>query len=142
MYYYLKSNTFIFYMTSNSIPSIFNNHFSDFLNDIQNVFPDDVDIAKAKITVSTVRKANPKLLIKFWRIYVAEPYAEQIERNNIDFFITKDYSQDLSQTDNSNKIMEIIDRLREPVKLMSSENQSKTMKYIQNLSKLSMVYKD
>ena len=129
-------------MTSNSIPSIFNNHFSDFLNDIQNVFPDDVDIAKAKITVSTVRKANPKLLIKFWRIYVAEPYSEQIERNNIDFFITKDYSQDLSQTDNSNKIMEIIDRLREPVKLMSSENQSKTMKYIQNLSKLSMVYKD
>ena len=129
-------------MASDSIPSIFNNHFSDFLDDIQNVFPDDIDIAKAKNTVATVRKANPKLLIKFWRAYVAEPYATQIEQSNIDFFITKDYSQDLSQSDNSKNIMDIIDRLRQPVKLMSAENQTKTMKYIQNLSKLSNAYKD
>jgi tRNA A37 threonylcarbamoyladenosine dehydratase len=129
-------------MTTNSIPSIFNNHFSDFLNDIQNVFPNDIDIAKAKNTVATVRKANPKLLIKFWRAYVAEPYASQIEQNNIEFFITKDYSQDLSKNDNSSHIMDIIDRLREPVKLMSKENQIKTMKYIQNLSKLSLGYND
>jgi len=129
-------------MTSNTIPGIFNNHFSDFLNDIQNVFPEDVDITKARTTVATVRKANPKLLIKFWRVYVAEPYASQIEKGNIDFFITKDYSSDLSHSDNSRNIMDIIDRLREPVKLMSAENQTKTMKYIQNLSKLSMGYKE
>jgi hypothetical protein len=129
-------------MASNTIPGIFNNHFSDFLNDIQNVFPEDIDITKARTTVATVRKANPKLLIKFWRVYVAEPYASQIEKGNIDFFITKDYSNDLSHSDNSRNIMDIIDRLREPVKLMSAENQTKTMKYIQNLSKLSMGYKE
>ena len=129
-------------MKSNNIHSIFNNHFTDFLDDIQSVFPDDVDIAKAKNTVATMRKANPKLLIKFWRVYVAEPYSNQIEQNNIDFFITKDYSQDLSQNDNSKNIMSIIDRLRQPVKSMSIENQTKTMKYIQNLSKLSMGYNE
>lgn len=129
-------------MSANTIPTIFNNHFTDFLNDIQNVFPEDIDIAKARTTVSTIRKANPKLLIKFWRVYVAEPYSAQIESGNIDFFITKDYSHDLSQNDNSHSIMDIIDRLREPVKLMSLENQTKTMKYIQNLSKLSIGYKE
>jgi tRNA A37 threonylcarbamoyladenosine dehydratase len=129
-------------MTANTIVSIFNKHFVDFLDDIQSVFPEDIDIAKAKTTVVTIRKANPKLLIKFWNMYVAEPYKTQIEQNNIDFFITKDYSQDLSQNDNSKNIMDIIDRLRQPVKLMSVENQTKTMKYIQNLSKLSAGYKE
>ena len=129
-------------MTTNSIPSIFNKHFGEFLDDIQNVFPDDIDIRKAKNAVNAIRKTNPKLLIRFWKKYVAEPYRSEIEQNNVDFFITKDYSQDLSKTDNSNNIMEIIDRLREPIKTMSPENQTKTMKYIQNLSKLSLGYNE
>ena len=128
--------------SGNSIFSIFNNHFVDFLNDVQSVFPEDTDITKALNAVTAIRKTNPKLLIKFWRVYVAEPYSIEIEQNNINFFITKDYSQDLSQNDNSKKIMEIIDRLRQPVKLMSVENQTQTMKYIQNLSKLSKTYQE
>lgn len=117
--------------------SIFNNHFSEFLEDIQNVFPENVDIATAKNSLVAIRKTNPKLLINIWNTRVAIPYAKEIEEGNIDFFILKDYSQDLMKADNSDKIMESIDRLREPVKSMSKENQAKTMKYIQNLSKLS-----
>ena len=130
------------YMNINSIPSIFNNHFSEFLDDVQKVFPEDVDVARAKNSMLAIRKANPKLLIKFWRTFVSEPYNKEISEGNIDFFINKDYSQDLSQNEKSAKIMEVIDRLREPVKAMSHDNQSKTMKYIQNLSKLSLAYQD
>ena len=63
----------------------------------------------------------------------------KIEDGDINFFLTKDYASDLSRNDNSDKIMESIDRLRNPVKEMSPENQAKTMKYIQNLSKLAML---
>lgn len=116
--------------------SIFNDHFAEFVTDIQNVFPDDPDILTAKNALLAIRKANPKLLVKIWLNYVVTPYKAQIETGNIDFFINKDYSSDLSKTDNSDKIMESIDRLRKPIKQMSPENQAKTMKYIQNLSKL------
>lgn len=123
-------------MTSNLVTA-FNDHFLEFVTDIQSVFPDDVDILTAKNALITIRKANPKLLVKIWTKYVYAPYKMQIEVGDINFFLTKDYSSDLHTTDNSDKIMESIDRLRTPVKNMTPENQAKTMKYIQNLSKLS-----
>lgn len=125
-------------MASNFV-SVFNNHFSEFVDDIQSVFPDDVDILTAKNSLLTIRKANPKLLVKIWVNYVYTPYKEQIDLGNIDFFLSKDYSSDLSKNENAEKIMESINRLRKPIKEMSAENQAKTMKYIQNLSKLAVM---
>ena len=122
-------------MTSNFV-TIFNDHFNEFVNDIQSVFPDDTDILTAKNALLAIRKANPKLIVRIWIKYVYNPYKEQIESGNIAFFLVKDYANDLARNDNSDKIMESIDRLRSPIKNMSPENQAKTMKYIQNLSKL------
>ncbi len=125
-------------MTTNLV-TVFNDHFAEFVNDVQSVFPDDADILTAKNALLAIRKANPKLLVRIWIKYVYTPYKQQIEAGDINFFLTKDYSSDLARNDNADKIMESIDRLRKPVKEMSSENQAKTMKYIQNLSKLAML---
>ena len=125
-------------MTSNFV-TIFNDHFNEFVNDIQSVFPDDTDILTAKNALLAIRKANPKLIVRIWLKYVYNPYKEQIEAGNITFFLVKDYANDLARNDNSDKIMESIDRLRSPIKNMSPENQAKTMKYIQNLSKLAIL---
>lgn len=122
-----------------NLVQVFNNHFEEFISDIQNVFPEDPDILIAKNGLMTIRKANPKLLPKIWMTYVVGPYYSQIEAGNIEFFIEKDYSSDISSNDNSQKIMEAIDRLRGPVKQMTKENQDKTMKYIQNLTKLALM---
>lgn len=122
-----------------NLTTVFNDHFVEFISDIQAVFPEDPDILTAKNALIAIRKANPKLLVRIWLKYVATPYKTQIEEGDITFFLTKDYSSDLTRTDNSDKIMESIDRLREPVKQMSKENQEKTMKYIQNLSKIAFM---
>jgi hypothetical protein len=122
---------------SSNLLTVFNDHFVEFINDIQSVFPEDPDILTAKNALSAIRKANPKLLVKIWEKYVVGPYQQQIASGDVNFFINKDYSQDLTRHENAEKIMEAIDRLRAPVKQMSPENQTKTMKYIQNLSKLS-----
>lgn len=124
---------------STNLVTVFNDQFAEFVNDIHNVFPDDVDILTAKNALITIRKANPKLLVKIWTKYVYLPYKTQIEVGDINFFIMKDYSSDLSRNDNADKIIESINRLRNPVKDMSPENQATTMKYIQNLSKLCML---
>ena len=125
-------------MSTNLVP-VFNDHFAEFVNDIQSVFPDDPDLLTAKNSLIAIRKANPKLLVKIWVKYVVVPYKDKIDVGDINFFINKDYSDDLEKNDNSDKIMESIDRLRNPIKQMSVENQVKTMKYIQNLSKLALM---
>lgn len=122
---------------SNNILTAFNDHFFEFLSDVQKVFPEDADILTAKNALLTVRKANPKMIVKIWNAFIVGKYKGEIEAGNIEFFINKDYSSDVSTASNSDKIMESINRLREPIKNMSSENQAKVMKYIQNLTKLS-----
>ncbi len=120
-----------------SLLTAFNDHFSEFLNDVQLVFPEDVDILTAKNALSAIRKANPKMIVKIWKTFIADKYRDQIEAGDISFFLSKDYSNDVSTAKNSDKIMESIDRLREPIRNMSEENQAKVMKYIQNLTRLS-----
>ena len=120
-----------------NILSAFNDHFLEFVNDVQNVFPDDTDILTAKNAFLTARKANPKLIVKIWKVYVVQKYRKEIESGNIEFFVNKDYRNDVSVSPYSDKITEAIDRLRDPVKKMNLDEQSKTMKYIENLTKLS-----
>jgi hypothetical protein len=125
---------------SNNILISFNNHFEEFVNDIQRVFPDDIDILTAKNSFLAARKANPKLILKIWKIYVVDKYRKEIESGNLDFFINKNYKNDVSVLPYSDKITESIDRLREPIKKMNPNEQEKTIKYIQNFTKLSDLF--
>ena len=122
-----------------NILTAFNDHFIEFVADVQNVFPEDPDILATKNMLITIRKANPKMIVKIWSTFIVSKYKSEIESGNLEFFINKDYSQDVSSASNSDKIMDAIDRLREPIKKMSPENQAKTMKYIQNLTKLAQL---
>ena len=123
-----------------NILTIFNDHFFEFVNDVQTVFPDDVDILTTKNSLTLIRKANPKMIIKIWMTYIVQKYQKEIEAGDIRFFLEKDYSEDLQNTDHSKKIMDAINRLREPIRNMSVEEQKKTVKYIQNLTKLALAY--
>ena len=120
-----------------NILTAFNDHFLEFLNDVQSVFPEDADVLTAKNALTAIRKANPKMIVKIWRVFIAEKYRDQILAGDIAFFIDKDYGSDVSTAQNSDKIMESINRLREPIRNMGPDNQAKVMKYIQNLTKLS-----
>jgi len=121
---------------SNNILTAFNDHFIDFVSDIQSVFPEDVDLLSAKNSLLAIRKANPKMIVKIWNAFIVGKYKAEIEAGDISFFLNKDYSQDVANSQNSDKIMEAINRLRGPIQQMSPDSQSKTMKYIQNLTKL------
>jgi len=126
-------------MALSNITTAFNNHFEEFINDIIRIFPEDVDILSAKTAFSTIRKTNPKMIVRLWTKYITLPYNSEIQEGNIDFFLNKDYSSDFGDSEEYDRIMSIINRLREPIRNMNPNDQAKSMKYIQNLTKLSLM---
>lgn len=128
-------------MDKATILKAFNDHFVEFVEDIANVFPDNRDVATTKNALFAVRKANPRLILKCWKNYVAIPYAKKIEDGDLSFFIEKDYTHDLRNVKGNNEvIMDKIGRLRNQVRDMCEEDQHKSMTYVQNLSKLANLY--
>ena len=90
----------------------------------------------AKTFLENLKKVNPKSIIKTWYESISLKYHEEIIREDFSFFEDKDYSDDLS----NDKILKTINKIRSKVKNTSLENKKKTMKYLQNLTKLSLLY--
>jgi len=116
----------------------FLNQFTDFVEDIQGVFPDNADIDSAKTALFLIKKTNPRILMNAWATYIVEPYNDQIEKGDIGFFLDKDYTRDLEYMGNA--VMQKVDTLRGPIRDMGVDNQNKSMKYIQNLTKLAKLH--
>lgn len=100
----------------------FNTQFHDFLDDIESVFMNDGAIKRAKNALILIKKVNPALVIKLWYKYIVVNYESEIDNNNINFFIEKDYKNDLRYLNSSDDIMKHIDSLRGPVRNMGESN--------------------
>jgi hypothetical protein len=126
--------------TKTNVLRTFNTHLFEFLDDVIRIFPDNLDIQTAKTTFQTIKQANPTIIIKTWIQYIYMPYKEAIDNGDVDFFFKKDYSSDLAELANMSEVMNVIDKLREPVSNMTPQQKQFTADYIKNLSKLSVLY--
>jgi len=114
----------------------FNKHFFEFMDDIIAIYPDSTDIISGRASFDVIKRANPTAILKVWHQYIYSPYKTVIDNGDIRFFFEKDYGQDLVDLANPKEIMDIIDRIRGPIKQMDPTNQSHTAKYFQNLMML------
>ena len=126
-------------MSSSLYLQAFNKQLSEFLSDVERVFPSDVDIKAGKNSLLLLKKANPRKIIEVWKTYVTDPYYSRIENNEIDFFINKDYDSDIG-LDGKSEVISAIDRLREPIRRMKDDDKEVVMKYLLNLCKLTILY--
>ena len=118
----------------------FNTQLIEFIEDIELVFNEDNSVKRAKAGLVMIKKINPTLTIRIWYNYICSKYESEINNDNIDFFLEKDYKKDLVYMNQSDDIISSIDKLREPIKNMSKENQEKSFRYIKNLCILSKIY--
>ena len=123
-----------------TILKTFNNHFFEFLDDLLMIFPECKELVTARKSLDTIKRLNPSTILKAWLNCVYTPYKELIDTGNMDFFLEKDYGSDLAPMSNSNEILKVIDLMRERVRSMTPTNKDHSMKYMQNLSKLAVMY--
>ena len=122
-------------MNKNDILGTFNNHILDFFNDVSSIYPEETDMKVAYASLVNLKKVNPKLIISIWKEYMLDKYKDEIVAGNVDFFINRNYKNDLITTTNTDNILETIDALREPMRKMGPENLKKTINYVKNLTK-------
>jgi hypothetical protein len=120
----------------------FNSQFFAFLKDIMIIFPENKDVAKGKKSFELISMASPTLIIKIWNSHVNRLYKEHIDQGDLEYFIEKDYSNDLDCVNNSDEVLRIINMIREPIRHMDETNRDHTRKYLQILSKLSLMYSE
>jgi hypothetical protein len=129
-------------MNKLEIMNAFNTHILELFDAVIEIFPNETEMIAARASIFAIKKANPKLIIMNWKNYIHDKYSNEIIQGNLDFFLDKNYADDID-INNSNqkeKIMEKINLLRIPMKQMSEDNYKKTIKYLQNLTQICTLY--
>ena len=127
-------------MSKPDILSGFNNHLNELLEALISIIPDNSDLKAAQISLTTLRKANPRIVIPIWKSYVLDKYEENITSGNIQYFLEKDYTEDVKDTGNAKIILEKINVVKNTIKELDNDNIDKTILYLQNLTKLCKLY--
>ena len=122
------------------ILKIFISHFNEFLEDIISIFPEDKEINFLKDFLCLYASINKSKLIQIWKECVVEKYETEINNKNYEFFINKDWRNDIKNIKNNDIIIDKINKIRLCIYKMDESNKLKAIKYIDNLTKLCNLY--
>ena len=131
-------------MDKTQIVSKFNDHFLEFVADIEQAFPNDTELTTAKKAITRGLILLPKMMIKAFKDYFVDDYGDQIDNGDLDFFIQNDYKakNNIFQKDSTKIIFDKIDAFRDPVSKMSPSEKEKIIKYLQNLKMICELYEN
>ena len=109
------------------------------MDDIISIFPNNLDLKTGKTFIVGLTKVSKKKLIGIWKTSVVDVYEEAILKGDKEYFINKDYGEDLGEV-GTDKMMSVIEDVRGLMRKTSEENKEKAMKYLQNLTKICKLY--
>tara|TARA_B100001287_G_C22393411_1_gene394398 strand:+ start:179 stop:577 length:399 start_codon:yes stop_codon:yes gene_type:complete len=122
-----------------SLKEVFCTQLLEFMDDILRVFPNNLDLKTGKTFIVGLTKVSKRKLIGIWKTSVVDVYEEAIMRGDKEYFINKDYSEDLGEG-GTDKMMSVVEDVRLLIRNTSEENKDKAIKYLQNLTKICKLY--
>ena len=122
-----------------SLKEVFCTQLLEFMDDILRVFPNNLDLKTGKTFIVGLTKVSKRKLIGIWKTSVVDIYEEAIMNGDKEYFINKDYSEDLGEG-GTDKMMSVVEDVRVLIRNTSEENKDKAIKYLQNLTKICKLY--
>jgi len=107
-----------------SILKAFNNHLDEFADDFILLFPNESRLESGHAILKQIIENKPETLINLWKEKVNKIYQKDIETGDVEFWLNKDFKGG------------IIEEIQSKLKTMADGDKVKTVKYIQNLTKL------
>ena len=125
--------------TQKTLKQLFCTQLIEFMDDVLRIFPNNLDLKTGKTFIVGLTKVSKKKLVSIWKTSVVDIYEELIMNGDKEYFINKDYSEDLGEG-RTDKMMNVIEDVRILMRKTSEENKDKAMKYLQNLTKICKLY--
>ena len=122
-----------------TLKELFCNQLLEFIDDVLTIFPNNLDLKTGKTFIVGLTKVSKRKLIGIWKTSVVDVYEDAILKGDVEYFINKDYSEDLGEG-GTDKMMSVIEDVRKLMRKTSDENKNKAMKYLQNLTKICKLY--
>jgi len=110
---------------------VFFDQFISFINELKQMYPEDTDFNTFLTTLNLLKNTNPMLVVNYIKSEVIDIYEDKITKRDETFFLERNYSQ-------KNADMNIIFKLKEYVKGMSSASKEVVWQYIDLLMKLTL----
>ena len=122
-----------------TLKELFCTQLLEFMDDILTIFPNNLDLKTGKTFIVGLTKVSKRKLIGIWKTSVVDIYEEAIMRGDKEYFINKDYSEDLGEG-GTDRMMAVIEDVRALIRNTSDDNKDKAIKYLQNLTKICKLY--
>lgn len=106
--------------------------FSDFIKQLENMYPDDTDFPIFLTTLQLLKSANPMLVVNFVKTDIIDPYGQKIISKDESFFLNNDY------TKHGEVDLNIVEKLKTYIQNMSPNSKDIVWKYIEILMKLTL----
>ena len=125
--------------TQKSLKQVFCTQLIEFMDDVLTIFPNNLDLKTGKTFIIGLTKVSKKKLVEIWKTSVVDIYEHEIMNGDTEYFINKDYTEDLGEG-GTDKMMSVIEDVRKLMRKTSKENKNKAIKYLQNLTKICKLY--
>ena len=123
---------------------VFSEQCEELYQDLLKIYPNNIDIKTGLTMVQTMKRFNPKLMIKKYKISVNDIYYDKIVRGDLEYFMEKDYLDDCHNVGYTSRGAQQqndwIDSLKKLYKEQEPKNKKKLKKYFQQLSKICRMY--
>lgn len=127
-------------MSKKSITIVeFNNNLELFIKNIQVTLRDPLAVKAVTVAgnkLKALRSASPKAIPKLWYDYVTSVYYTQICEGNYNYFLNKDYTNEVNNTgsSDSNSALEMISNIKNAIVKLPEEQKKRILEELKCLT--------
>ena len=118
----------------------FNTVYFEFISFLKDHSNGDKLFNKLYQKIYIIKNTNIKLFIKVWYDSITLKYYQSIIDENLSYFLTKDYNQDMDTIENSNDILRYIHYFKTNYNTFEKKIIDIFIKYMKELTQLSYLY--
>ena len=129
------------------IQKAFIKHLKEFYDDLILLYPDNLELKTGRTWIKSLEFMNPSFIPKGWHNWVTKPYGKEILKGDLENMLNKNYIEDFKNYYGDKKTKKELNEyddwtleIKKQVKEMDKNNKEKSLKYLQNLCKLSNLY--